>query len=183
MPTVNTEEMANILRNLRGATPVTLETQTEPELLASTRVLEPDLFGGLIVRNIPNPFRGQVVKVAVVNGIINFYYENSVNNQRVREELPDDFVAFPRKWGQRIAGTPLVEHNDKTYLELKVERSLGHEYRHRDTGQVIPKELIRPFLKPRYPSRQGVEKEIILRDYALPNILKIRMKNEEYTTI
>lgn len=48
-------------------------------------------------------------KVATVNGVINWSYENSVNNQRLREGGPTDdsgeveqFVSAPRAWGRRL---------------------------------------------------------------------------------
>lgn len=56
-----------------------------------------------------NPFFGRVTKIAHVNGMINWLYENAVNKQRLREEQPTDdegaiepFIAEPRPWGKRL---------------------------------------------------------------------------------
>ena len=63
----------------------------------------------------------------------------------------EHFSPEPRKWGQRLKHetghvAPLVEHKGKHYLELKVERSLGHEYRlngetldSQDVSEFLPK--------------------------------------------
>lgn len=63
-----------------------------------------DLTGGK-----SNPFYGRVTKIAHVNGMINWLYENAVNRQRGREEQPTDddgeivpFTAEPRPWGKRL---------------------------------------------------------------------------------
>jgi len=96
----------------------------------------------------------------------------------VREGLDNDFSAFPRKWGKRIVGTPLVEHNGKYYLEMKVQSAaatyiLG--------GEEIPVSDLIPYFPKKSASRQGVEKEVILRDYALENIKGIRYGGQTIT--
>lgn len=119
---------------------------------------------------------GQVDKVSKVNGIVNFNYTNAVNNRREREALkageapPEPFVAHPRKWGSRLDGLPFVAHNGKLYLEIKVERSLDHQYVQGST--VLSDEQVKPFLpkKKSNAEHQGVDKEIILRDYDMGNV-------------
>ena len=75
-------------------------------------------FAHIITRTVPamrktgNPFHGNVFKVADVNIQAGFEYINSVNNQLSREGKTPDAEAKPRKWGQRIKGTPLVEHTN-----------------------------------------------------------------------
>lgn len=157
------EQLVRTLMGLRGATFVTFEAHTEPDIIAGS------------------PFRGVVRKVAVVNGTINFIYQNSVNNQREREDLTPDFEPFPRKWGRRIPRTPLVVHQkdgeEKYYLEVKVERSIQYEYRD-NQGNVIPKEAVTPWLRPTGRSRQGVQKPVVLRDYTLTNVHNLILKGE-----
>jgi hypothetical protein len=145
--TVN--ELRDTLLAWVGAAIVTIHTDTEPAM-----------------NKTGNPYYG-ARKRSAVNGIINWIYESAVNRQRVREGLQPDFKAYPRKWGQRIKGTPLVEHNGNFYLEMKVQQSNCTYY---VGGTVIPSTEITPYLRPLSKSRQGVQKEIILRDYALDNI-------------
>jgi len=138
---------------MKGAVICTVNAETTPKM-----------------RKTDNPYV-DVVKVSSVNGIINWIYEDAVNKQRSREELEPNFTAFPRKWGNRIKGSPLVEHNGNYYLEMKVQSAqaqyiLGNE-------EIAVSELI-PYFYDRSKSRQGVEKEVVLRDYALENIKSIK---------
>ena len=88
---------------------------------------------------------------------------------------------MPRKWGNRIPGTVLVEHKGNIYLETKVEKSLDHMYIN-SQGQNIPDDLIAPFLPKRSENeRQDLEKEILVRDYNTESIIGINVKGEEYT--
>lgn len=168
MPTITVEQLKEMLKARKGATIVTIVAETEPDL-----------------RKTGNPYIG-CKKISRVNGVINWIYENAVNRQREREGQPvnadgyiEHFESLPRKWGQRIHGTPFVEHKDNTYLELKVERSLGHEYRH--NGETLTDEQVAPFLpKKKEGERQKVDKPVILRDYNLTNIVQISVGGEVY---
>lgn len=127
-----------------------------------------------------NP-HGAITKKAVINGMIGWIYENSVNNQRQREGLEPDFEAMPRAWGERIKGTPLVLHKDRHYLEVKVERNLDTTYYRASDGEEIPEEEVKPFLPARSKNeRAGTEKDIRLADYGIDNILEIKMDGEHY---
>lgn len=161
-------QMAGLLSDSLGANFVTIETRTVPKLLARHPI-----------SGEANPFRGNIVKVAIVNGVINWVYERAVNRQRTREELTADFQAMPRKWGHRMAGTPLVEHNGQYYLELKVERSIDYRYEAMDRTP-LDKAAVNQYLTPPSASRQGVEKTIILRDYKIDNITRIKYRGQEF---
>lgn len=152
----------------KGATIVTIEAEVVPAM-----------------RKTANPFFGRVTKVSRVNGMIGWNYENSVNNQRKREGDDTEFEAHPRKWGERVAGTPFVVHKGNTYLEIKVERVLGTVYLLDDRPVTTEQmESIRKFLpKTREPSRQGVAKTVILRDYNLDNIRAVRKAGQDYRTV
>ena len=161
--TISRAELETILRNLKGTTFATITTITEPAQI-----------GG-------SPFKTALRKVSRVNVAIGFGYSNSVNHQEKREGLAGTFEAQPRKWGVRVAGTPLVTHKGKTYLEAKVERSIGHGYlvngRRTEKAKVSP--FLRPFVKP--ATQSHIERAIILRDYSLENILRVRMGGKIYT--
>lgn len=170
---IKSHELVELLMNLKGSKPVTIVTETKPQM-----------------RKTGNPFN-EAVKVSRVNGIINWVYQNSVNAQRLRENQPIDntgevehFTPKPRKWGVRLTKengqvAPLVEHKGRHYLELKVERSLGHEYQMGDRT-IDPKEIA-PFLPVRKEGeRQMVDSPVILRDYAIESIRQITMNGETY---
>jgi hypothetical protein len=162
---MNRTELVERLSAIRGATIVTIETCTVPTM-----------------RKTGNPYAGNCVKISRVNGMIGWSYANSVNNQREREGGTADFEVKERKWGKRIASTPFVVHEGRYYLELKVEHALEHWYE-TVTGERINVDHIRPFLpakKTTTAEAQGVEREIILRDYALDNITAITFQGERH---
>jgi hypothetical protein len=156
---ITLEEFRTGLLGMKGSTIVTLHTETIPAM-----------------KKTDNPYVG-MVKASKVNGIINWGYELAVNRQRLREGLETDFSAYPRKWGQRVKGTPLVEHKGNHYLEVKVQAATCSYF----VGMVeVNHADVSPWLRPASPHRQGVDKEVILRDYALENIKSVTWGGETY---
>jgi hypothetical protein len=149
-------------------------------------------FAHLIAKTVPtmnktgNPFYGNVFKVADINIQAGFKYINSVNNQRKREGLESEVEAKPRKWGSRIEGTPLVEHTKKDgtyrlYLEAKCESVNSVKYVDGE-GNEIDKSELTEWLRDRpakSSTQDGIEKEVILRDYALDSIEWIAIDGEK----
>ena len=161
------------LASVRGAKIITFTALTKPSGMRKTG----------------NPY-ATCMKESRVNGIINWSYEKAVNNQRLRESQPMDdfgnveaFHAAPRQWGQRVRGTPFVEHNGTFYLEVKVQNALGHRYLFEE--QVIEAEHIKPFLPNRDNEgiRQEVDNIIILRDYKLESIKQVILDQEVLTVV
>ena len=159
---VSTTVMSQILREQRGAKPVTIIAETEQKVKQGTK-------------NSPSPFRGKrVVKRSRVNGMIGCIYENSVNNQREREGSEKTFQVKPRVWGKRIPSTPIVEYRGKDYLEIKIENVLSTEYL--VDGKVTPQEELRDYLpSKRSNANQELEKEVLLCCYTLDNVKEITL--------
>jgi hypothetical protein len=151
-----------LFRENRGAEVVTITAVTKVELAADGRAA-----------------LGTVYKRSIVNGMVNWKYESSVNKQREREGLATDFEAMPRKWGVRVDGTPFVEHKGKDYLELKVQNPLGHEYVDAQ-GNALARELVEQYLPAKGASRQGVRREVMLRDYSFESLRAVAMRGETY---
>lgn len=161
---ITQSQLVKKLMQTKGATFATFITKTVPTLDKS------------------NPFGDNICKISVVNATLNFVYTNAVNNQREREGLTTDFTAQPRKWGEKVVGTPLVIHKGKYYLEAKVEKSIEHSYETLD-GQSIPKHIVERFTKKSHSNTQGTEKEIIVRSYALDNIISINVFGEKFEIV
>jgi hypothetical protein len=157
MKTLTKTELIDLLSKVKGTTPISIETTTVPKIKAG------------------NPFTA-LKKVSKVAGLIGFIYGNSVNNQREREGVSTDFKPEERKWGQRILHSPLVKHKDKYYLELKVQGSSSEYF---DNETRVNSEDVKPFYYSN-SSRQGVNKEVILRDYDINNISRITINKNEY---
>lgn len=150
------------LQSIRGATFATLVTETDAKLRKN------------------NPF-GTVRKVSRVNVCLGFQYEAAVNRQRDREGSEPDFQAAPRQWGERQG--MIVRHKGRTYLETKVERSLETVYLDA-SGRQIPVDDLRPYMLARSgSSRQGTDKEIVVRDYALDSIRSLAFGGETYVML
>lgn len=149
------------LRNVNQSTPIGMTAVTVPEM-----------------RKKGNPFHGRVIKITRVNGWINWRYARAVNRQRVREHKRADFKAVQRSWGERLEGTPLVEHADQLYLDIKVQQR-HVVYRDLETKEEIPWLTIKPFIRPPQKSkRQKLNQDVILRDYHVENIAELRINGE-----
>lgn len=156
---INHQQLIDLVRQTRGTTAVTIECLTEVKLKKSA------------------PF--QVFKNSIVNGMVGYIYENSVNYQRQRENVEPSFSAQPRTWGTRLDRF-FVEHNGQLYLTIKVENTIYKDYENEE-GEFVDYETIAPHMYARSSSsRQGVSKKIIHRDYKLSSIKSITINGNKY---
>jgi hypothetical protein len=178
-------ELATVLFQVVGAKPVTILARTEPALVGGKSC----------------PLKG-LVKVASVNGIINWSYERSVNRERVRRGAPVDaagnvehFEAAPRSWGTRLIcqttdhKVPLVAKHvpraritlaelqtlpaDELFLELKVQKTITRQYELH--GETIPEEQVTPHLR-----TSSNPHGVVLRDYRLDHLQELVMGGRVY---
>lgn len=162
----NLAEVNRLLQARAGAELLTVITRTIPEM-----------------RKKGNPYHGRILKVSKVNGQIRFNYEAGVQRQQEREGKEANFEAQPRKWGTHVSPhSTFLAHVTKEgfqrfYLRLRVLRSKSVYVD--ENGAVIDPELIKPFLPVQPPSKQGVESEVIERDYNLDNILALSIAGEK----
>jgi hypothetical protein len=164
MKHINKTELQEILESIISCQPVSANVVTIPSM-----------------NKTGNPFYGRVTKSSTVNGLIGFFYGNSMNNQLGREGKEANFTPEPRKWGVRNG--VLVRHKDKVYVEVKVQSVSETVYRL--DGQVIDKAVLGDWVKARTaPHTQNeLDKKIILADYNLENIYAIRMLGEQYEIV
>ena len=165
MKEITKQELIEMLKNLKSATPTTIITNTIPKM-----------------RKKNNPYLDRVTKFMKANVFINFNYENSVNKVRDKEGNEVDFVASPRIWGVKIPGTPLVEHKGSYYLECRFLKHVNTTYI--CNNQNIDESVLSDFLQEgSNAAHQGVsfENEVILRDFKIENILEIRLMGEVYS--
>lgn len=188
MKTITRSELCNMLFNVKGAKFVTITARTIPKLIGGKS----------------NPYHG-VEKVAVVNGTINFHYENSVNRQREREGKENDFEAKERVWGKQLftlssnsrTNKRLIPFVIKKYsenviseedfakvesknlcLSMKVEKSV--DYKYVLNGKEVDKDAMKEQIYRSGSNTQDLDKEIIVRTYDINNILNIAIDNETY---
>ena len=164
--------------------PVKIITKTDlVKLLMQVRTATPaKILAETVVKmnKTDNPYYDKIRKTQLSNVFINFKYENSVNNALLKEGKTDNFVAKERSWGVRVVGTPLVLHNNQYYLEtrfLNNEPKISYSMGNVD----IDKSVFENFLVKKSPSKtQGLEKEVILRDFSIDNIKEITFNNNHY---
>ncbi len=168
MKTISQTQLRDILAAKRGASFVTISALTDAR-----------------ARKTGNPFLA-ILKLSKVNGTINANYENSVNRQLAREGKEQlTFTAKPRAWGQRIEGTPLVEHKGKYYLSI-LPRHARKPFFFGKTAEgflkQVAKSAIESFLPPVRSSAeaQGVDKEVVTRDFSLESIGAIAIDGEQF---
>ena len=87
------------------------------------------------------------LKVSEVNGMIGYDYENSVNNQRNREQGDEakKFEAQGRSWGVRL-NRVFVVNKGGLYVTIKIERTLSKPRFFDGKGNEVSKEEIAAFL-------------------------------------
>ena len=148
-------------------------------------------FVGLKTRTIPkmrktdNPYFDQITKESEINGQIGFDYETNVNNQLGRENKEMDFKAQAHKWAIPTDSKNILSNKagTKFYLRVKVQTTKSPTYLH--NGEVIDKELLKDFLvkssKPH--TQENLEKEVIVRTYAMESITEVRMMGETYEIV
>ena len=166
MKTINQSQLADILRSVKGAAPITISALVDAR-----------------ARKTGNPFK-EVLKLSKVNGMTGANYEASVNRQHDREGTTPAFEARERSWGERISSA-LVENKGKLYLAIQPQRTAQPVYFGRNDKGVlmqVKKEAVAPFLPEKKSSAeaQGVDKEIVYRNYSLTSITALSIGGEKY---
>ncbi len=166
MKTVTKEQFIEILSKVKGATPISFTARIDAKAKKKN-----------------NPF-GEIFKVSRVSAFTSFDYENSVIKQQIREGKSPDFQASERAWGERVSSA-LVKNKDKFYLVAKVERARSPIYFYNDNGvnKIVDVAKIREFLPVVKPTSQGLEKEVIYRNYAIDNLISVSLNKEKYKIV
>lgn len=167
--TINQAQLAEILGNVKGATPITISA------LVSARA-----------RKTGNPYK-DVLKLSKVNGMTGANYEASVNRQQMREGHAATFEVKARSWGERI-GPALVkgtkEDPEKLFAVIQIQSSAEPIYfGQQSSGRLlhVAKSKIADFLPEHTRTgNQGTEKEIVYRNYALENIAALSIGGKKY---
>lgn len=154
---------------VHGATFIGLNTVTEVPLPKSS------------------PHHGRVTKIMTGANVQCFGnkrsngYENMVKRRLGKEgKDPEDFQLSPRKWGQRVPGLPIVEHQGNEYLEVIFLKNGDIEYR-LDGTTPIKKEDIIGLKSPVAAEQGGLEDKVHLRTFAVESIRSINIDGQTFT--
>lgn len=134
-----------------------------------------------------NPMQGKVTKHTANNQVMLFSntnsngYENMVRRRLEKEgKDPDSFKLGALPWGQRIPDTPMIEHNDKTYIQVIFNKPGKSVYML--DGEPIEADAIEGLPETKIISKsQGLEEDnqVVIRTFQLDNIESIRLLGEE----
>ncbi len=169
--TISQSQLADMLRSVKGARALTISALTD------TRA-----------RKTGNPY-SEVLKLTKINGFVGVDYGASVERQQAKDGQPVGFEAKQHPWGDKVEGTPLRAHRKtgKLYLTLQPKKVIDRQTffgRNPASGVLvqIPKATIAAFLPEKRSAApsQGVEHEVLTRDYALDNITAISLNGETY---
>ena len=163
---VTQQEVVEVIKSVKTANAITIEAETEPIKVKS------------------NPYYG-VKKRNTTNGQIGFYYKNAVNNQLAKEDKEMDFVPQMAKWQKPTDSRNLVTNADGTRLYLYIRCLSSGEPTFFFKGEEISRDLIAPFL-PEHKTphtQENLDKEVVVRTFAIDNILNIKMLGDEYCIV
>ena len=151
-----------------GAQPVSLQYVTEPKLTKEGKLKF-----------------GDVTKIANIGAMVGYIYENSVNNQREREELERNFMA-KQLWngkGKRLSHA-LTTHVEKGTFYLTYKYQQTFRALHFDSAlNFIPNSLIKAFFPQSDNKSQGTETAIYHREISIDNVRRLKFKKQTYVII
>lgn len=132
-----------------------------------------------------NPQQGRVTKVMTGATVMCFSNTNgSAYNAMVLRRLeaegkdPASFELSPRAWGERIAGTPFVEHKGAHYLEVIFLRAGAVQYR--IDGKPVDESEIEGLPEKREGEQGGLENKVVIRTFAMDSITALRANGQEW---
>lgn len=118
-----------------------------------------------------NPYK-RVHKISTLIVELNPAYENSVNEQRVKENKSDDFVAGSHKWGKPV-GHGLFERNGKLYVSVIAKNAVMVNHMTRD--EIVDKTSFEEFIpKQSGSNKQKLDNLVAYRTFSLDNILSLQ---------
>ena len=170
-------ELIEKLKDFKGAQIISIDAVTEVKLVGGKQ----------------NPMQGKIKKVTEGAQVMVFKngkgYKNMVNRRLKKQNAEDittialfeaiansGFEPGPRQWGQRVDGTPFVEHKGKLYLEcifIKPGKStylLGENEIDKEDIIGLPDKI--------EGDQGGLINKVIIRTFAIDSLLQVRKSKE-----
>ncbi len=166
-------QLVDMLNDIKGAKPVTIEFNTVPKMNVKDRVTKE-----------PNQYLNDLTKYGRYNVILNFDYENSVNRQLTREDKQADFET-QASWFEHVGDNRvIVERNMQLYVQCKLEKVLDQNYKRISNGLMVDEnELTNFFATKSTSNNQGTDKKIIPLTIAVNNIIAVNHNKVRYEII
>lgn len=143
-------------------------------------------FVGIDTKTVPvlaggkgNPMQGRVTKVMTGASVMVFQnknsngYENMVKRRLEKEgKNPESFSLGKRTWGERVEGTPVVEHKGQEYLEVIFLKTGAVQYEL--DGQAIDKKDVIGLNEVEPSGQGGLDNTVYIRTFAKKSITKVK---------
>ena len=162
MKQVVNKSIAQIFSAVNGNTIISMDTVTKPVLKGGKS----------------NPLQGRVTKIMRGASVMVFQnkntngYEAMVKRRLEKEGKDTNFKVGPRAWGTRVEGTPIVEHNGKTYLEVIFLRPGHVEYQ--IDGVTVDADMVGE--QPSSNGDQGgLDNKVFIRTFAEDSITRLKV--------
>ena len=170
MKTISQAQLIVLLSNVKNAQPIGFSALTEVKAKAA--------------------LGKRLLKLSTVNAFTGADYESSVNRQASREGKEESFVASARSWGKRVSPALVAKQEEsgaqKFYLVAQIRSARKPIYLVQNKEgtsplQITAKEQIKDFLPTVRPAlNQGLDKEVIYRNYKIESIKQICFGGERY---
>lgn len=162
-------KLQTLFANVNGNTIISIDTVTTPALAGGKK----------------NPMQGQIRKVMIGGNVMVFTnknsngYENMVNRRLVAEgKDPSSFELGERAWGTRVEGTPFIEHNGQTYLEVIFLRAGKVHYTH--GVRPIAREQIEGLKESVEGEQGGLDNKVVIRTFRADSISSVTIDGKRH---
>jgi hypothetical protein len=170
------KRLLNIIRKIKGACPLTLESRT-----CFIHNKKSKKTG----KSFDKIFKSEVYSLKKEFVFIGADYEKAVNTQRKREKKSTNFKAFSLPWGKWLNNSKIIiVHHGKYFLRYYVDMSATYKYSKKsyqfENGKQLTSKQIKvffnEFMSPRKKDsgRQKLDKSVQPRCICFDNILKMK---------
>lgn len=170
---------------------ITLTTKTNVKVNKTIKVIDTEATteAKTVYKRIPNPIANSVVekhnkgaKVIIFQNVFGSGYNNMVQRRLEKEgKNPESFKLGARVWGNRLKGSPIVEHKGNDYLELIFIQSGESSYT--VDGKPVSLDSIAANLPPKAAGGKqgGLNDKVIIRTFKVESIQTLTIGNNTYT--
>lgn len=131
-----------------------------------------------------NPYFERVIKRTTGNFYLGGEYRKRVNNNRVKEGLPPDFVPELPKGKEHINNCVLIDTKTHSthYIQLEwFEETPPHKVEYSFNGDPIEKQLFESYMVSKYkPVSQGLERTVNIITPKLSNVRVLHINGQKY---
>ena len=162
---ITKEQLIDILKEFKGCQTISIQYITEPKNLTKE--------GKEKYKNLYH--------IAAVNALLGYNYQNSVNNQRERENIDADFQAKPLWNGKgKHINACLATHTEKN--EFYIVYKFNHAFKSLYINNYATVNItdLKPYFKISENKSQGTETIIMHRLININNVRKIKLNKIEY---